>query len=90
MIFFFYFRLITTIDERERRVTEEISSLESVDKTALDLLDKLKRLQREINNANPWSKDQEETKAKFKVIQQRLASKLVNIRKVHEISATIT
>ena len=59
---FSFFSLQTTLAERQSRVEDEMSSLAGVDKTAAELTDKLKRLQRDINRAEPWDKDQEKTK----------------------------
>ena len=48
-------------------MANEIGSLEAVDKTAAEMMDKLKRLQREIDKAEPWEKDAEVANQTFAV-----------------------
>jgi hypothetical protein len=64
---FLSFSLIKTLEDRLQHVSDEIGSLETVDKTALELLDKLKRLQKEIVVAHAWTKDQEAIQNLLKV-----------------------
>ncbi len=63
----FPFRLTESLQGRLNHVSEEIGYLETVDKTSADLLDKLKKLQRSMNNANPWAREQEEIRQQLKV-----------------------
>ena len=60
-------RLTRTLEDRLKMVTDEIKNLELVDKTTDELLNGLKKLQREINLADVWAKDQKATKQNFKV-----------------------
>ena len=69
-----YGALIGDLKGRLERVTAEMGNLESVDKTAADLLDKLRRLQREMADAdaNPWGMDEEATKQSLALLRGRL------------------
>ena len=49
-----------------------MGSLESVDKSAAELLDNLKRLQREMAGANPWGRDEEATRQMLEGLRGRL------------------
>lgn len=63
----FFFSLLGSLRERHQRVAEEISSLESVDKTAQDLSAKLRRLQKEISAVDVWEKEAEHREAEDKM-----------------------
>ena len=56
-----------SLEDRHTKVSAEISNLEDLDKTSADLQDRLKRLQREIEQADPWSKDADSNKEHFAV-----------------------
>jgi hypothetical protein len=58
---------LDSIEERHQKVTDEIASMESVDKTALELLDKLKKLQKEIGRTDAWAKDSDATDKQINV-----------------------
>ena len=57
-----YVALKQDLKERLDRVTNEMGNLESVDKTAAELLDQLKKVQRDMAEANPWGRDEEATR----------------------------
>ena len=57
-----YLALKQDLKERLDRVTNEMGNLESVDKTAAELLDQLKKVQRDMAEANPWGRDEEMTR----------------------------
>ena len=57
-----YVALKKDLKERFERVTNEMGNLESVDKTAAQLLDQLKKIQRDMAEANPWGRDEGATR----------------------------
>lgn len=63
-------------------VTDEMGSLESVDKSAAELLDNLKRLQREMAGAYPWGRDEEATRQMLGGLRGRLEVSLSLFLKV--------
>ena len=68
-----YGALVKDLKERLDRVTGEMGNLESVDKAATELLDKLKRLQREMaEDANPWGRDEEATRRSLEGLRGQL------------------
>ena len=60
-------RLITQLEERVKVVSEEISSLEGVDKRAEELLVKVARLNQALANIRVWAQDDQETERKITV-----------------------
>ena len=62
-----FFRLISQLEERVKVVSEEISSLEGVDKRAEELLVKVARLNQALANIRVWAQDDQETERKITV-----------------------
>ena len=60
-------RLISQLEERVKVVSEEISSLEGVDKRAEELLVKVARLNQALANIRVWAQDDQETERKITV-----------------------
>ena len=73
---FAMFRLVSQLEERVRTVSEEISSLEGVDRRLEELQDKMSRLARELGGLRVWDQDHASTDDKLVV---RL-SLLINIK----------
>ena len=50
--------MVTQLEERVKTVSEEISSLEGVDKRLEELLEKISRLSRQVVGLKVWEQDQ--------------------------------
>ena len=50
-------RLVSQLEERVQNVSEEISSLEGVDRRLEELLDKISRLTRQLGAVKVWDQD---------------------------------
>ena len=59
--------LLSSISARHQRVSDEIHSLDGVDRTAAELSDRLRRLQREVDRADPWDRDAKQAEETLKV-----------------------
>ena len=73
------FRLITQLEERVKVVSEEISSLEGVDKRAEELLVKVARLNQALANIRVWAQDDQETERKITVRENDEKMRIVQI-----------
>ncbi len=80
--FLFFFSLLSSLSDRHQQVSDEINSLDNVDRTAAALADKLKRLQRDIAQADAWDRDSDKATETLKV--QYNALKNEASRKVSE------
>ena len=67
-------RLISQLEERVKVVSEEISSLEGVDKHAEELLVKVARLNQALANIRVWAQDDQETERKITVRERMMKS----------------
>ena len=67
-------RLISQLEERVKVVSEEISSLEGVDKRAEELLVKVSRLNQALANIRVWAQDDQETERKITVRERMMKS----------------
>ena len=67
-------RLISQLEERVKVVSEEISSLEGVDKRAEELLVKVARLNQALANIRVWAQDDQETERKITVRERMMKS----------------
>ena len=74
-------RLITQLEERVKVVSEEISSLEGVDKRAEELLVKVARLNQALANIRVWAQDDQETERKITVRENddKMSPRIVQI-----------
>ena len=74
-------RLITQLEERVKVVSEEISSLEGVDKRAEELLVKVARLNQALANIRVWAQDDQETEGKITVREndENMSPRIVQI-----------
>ena len=75
-------RLVTQLEERVKSVSEEISSLEGVDKRLEELLEKISRLSRQVEGVKAWEQDHSNIEDKLAVSQHQhsvLSSREVNI-----------
>ena len=72
-------RLITQLEERVKVVSEEISSLEGVDKRAEELLVKVARLNQALANIRVWAQDDQETERKITVRENDEQMRIVQI-----------
>ena len=61
------FRLVSQLEERVAVVTEEMASLEGVDRRAEELQDKLGKLSRALAAVKVWHQDHAETEEKLAV-----------------------
>ena len=61
------FRLISQLEDRVKIVSEEIASLEGVDKRADELHDKIMKLNRALIAIKVWHQDHAETEEKLMV-----------------------
>ena len=61
------FRLISQLEDRVKVVSEEIASLEGVDKKADELNDKIMKLNRALAVIKVWHQDHAETEEKLMV-----------------------
>ena len=74
-------RLISQLEERVKVVSEEISSLEGVDKRAEELLVKVARLNQALANIRVWAQDDQETERKITVREndEKMSPRIVQI-----------
>ena len=61
------FRLVSQLEERVKTVSEEISSLEGVDRRLEELQDKMSRLARQLGGVTVWDQDHANTDEKLVV-----------------------
>ena len=64
---FSVFRLVSQLEERVKAVSEEISSLEGVDRRLEELQDKMSRLARQLGGVAVWEQDHASTEEKLAV-----------------------
>ena len=64
---FAMFRLVSQLEERVKTVSEEISSLEGVDRRLEELQDKMSRLARQLGGLRVWDQDHANTEDKLVV-----------------------
>lgn len=62
-------RLVTQLEDRVKSVSEEISSLEGVDKRLEELLEKISRLSRQVEGVKAWEQDHSNIEDKLAVSQ---------------------
>ena len=62
-----YKALLQGLEDRLQQVGDEIGNLEASNKTSVDLLDKLKKLQKEIGALDVWKKDEDDSKTSLRV-----------------------
>ena len=74
---------------RLERVTDEMGNLESVDKAAAELLDKLKRLQKDMIDANPWGVDEEATRRSLEGLRGLLESHFGKGRQLNDATREV-
>ena len=61
------FRLVSQLEDRVKTVSEEISSLEGVDRRLEELQDKMSRLARQLGGVTVWDQDHANTDDKLVV-----------------------
>ena len=61
------FRLVSQLEDRVKTVSEEISSLEGVDRRLEELQDKMSRLARQLGGVTVWDQDHANTDEKLVV-----------------------
>ena len=61
------FRLVSQLEDRVKTVSEEISSLEGVDRRLEELQDKMSRLARQLGGVTVWDQDHAKTDDKLVV-----------------------
>ena len=66
-LIFAMFRLVSQLEERVKTVSEEISSLEGVDRRLEELQDKMSRLARQLGGLMVWDQDHANTDQKLLV-----------------------
>ena len=67
LFIFSVFRLVSQLEERVKAVSEEISSLEGVDRRLEELQDKMSRLARQLGGVAVWEQDHASTEEKLAV-----------------------
>ena len=66
-LMFSVFRLVSQLEDRVKAVSEEIQSLEGVDRRQEELQDKMSRLARQLGGVSVWEQDHANTEEKLAV-----------------------
>ena len=75
---FAMFRLVSQLEDRVKTVSEEISSLEGVDRRLEELQDKMSRLARQLGGVRVWDQDHANTDDKLVVRLAPLINSIIS------------
>jgi len=78
-----YKMLISQLEDRVSVVTDEVSSLEGVDKRTSELTDKVNKLARALSNIQVWGQNHDETEQKLSELRNDIEATSSTVRELH-------